>query len=247
MTGRLQGKVALVTGTGSGIGRAIAERFIAEGARVVAVDISGNQIAVAEKLGSNCIPVQADVSKSADVQAMLAAAVSKFGGLHVLCNNAAIEGHMAPVGEYPEAEWDKVIAINLRSVFLGMRYGIPLMLKNGGGSIVNTASMAAMVAFPNMAAYCAAKGGVKQLTKTAAVEYASKGPIRSSVSLSRWRLLILRCSWPAMSHRSSPAPRSPSTVGTRPFESEDRRSPARLRSKRNEKKPMITAPTNTMD
>jgi NAD(P)-dependent dehydrogenase (short-subunit alcohol dehydrogenase family) len=175
MAGRLEGKVALVTGTGSGIGKAIAERFVAEGAKVVAVDISGNQNAVAERLGQNCLPFQADVSKSADVQAMLAAAVSKFGGLHVLCNNAAIEGHMAPVGEYPEDEWEKVMAINLRSVFLGMRYGIPLILKSGGGSIVNTASMAAMVAFPNMAAYCAAKGGVKQLTKTAAVDYADKG------------------------------------------------------------------------
>jgi NAD(P)-dependent dehydrogenase (short-subunit alcohol dehydrogenase family) len=175
MAARLQGKVALVTGTGSGIGKAIAERFVTEGAKVVAVDISGNQNAVAEALGPNCLPFQADVSKSADVQAMLAAAMSKFGALHVLCNNAAIEGHMAPVGEYPEGEWEKVMAINLRSVFLGMRYGIPLMLKSGDGSIVNTASMAAMVAFPNMAAYCAAKGGVKQLTKTAAVEYADKG------------------------------------------------------------------------
>jgi NAD(P)-dependent dehydrogenase (short-subunit alcohol dehydrogenase family) len=175
MTDRLRGKVAVVTGAGSGIGKAIAELFITEGAKVVAVDISGNQDTVAASLGPNCVPFHADVSKSADVQAMLAAAVSKFGGLHVLCNNAAIEGHMAPVGEYPEDEWEKVMAINLRSVFLGMRYGIPVMLKAGGGSIVNTASMAAMVAFPNMAAYCAAKGGVKQLTKTAAVEYAAQG------------------------------------------------------------------------
>jgi NAD(P)-dependent dehydrogenase (short-subunit alcohol dehydrogenase family) len=181
MAGRLAGKVAVVTGAGSGIGHAIAERFIAEGARVVAVDISGNQNAVAKALGENCLPFQADVSKSADVQAMLSAAVSKFGGLNVLCNNAAIEGYMAPVGEYPEDEWEKVIAVNLRSVFLGMRYGIPLMLKGGGGSIVNTASMAAMVAFPTMAAYCAAKGGVKQLTKTAAVEYAAKGIRANSI------------------------------------------------------------------
>src|SRR5258708_19410112 len=101
MSGRLQGKVALVTGTGSGIGRAIAERFIAEGARVVAVDISGNQIAVAEKLGPNCIPVQADVSKSADVQAMLAVAVSKFGALHVLSTNAPTQAHMPPAREHP--------------------------------------------------------------------------------------------------------------------------------------------------
>lgn len=175
MTDRLRGKIAVVTGAGSGIGRAIVERFIAEGARVVAVDISGKQNGLAEALGPHCVPFHADVSRSQDVQAMMAAATSTFGGLHVLCNNAAIEGFMAPVAEYPEDEWEKVIAINLRSVFLGMRYAIPLMLKNGGGSIVNTASMAAAVAFPNMSAYCAAKGGVKQLTKTAAVEYAAVG------------------------------------------------------------------------
>jgi NAD(P)-dependent dehydrogenase (short-subunit alcohol dehydrogenase family) len=175
MTDRLRDKIALVTGAGSGIGRAIVERFIVEGARVVAVDISGRQNELAEALGPNCLPFHADVSRSQDVQAMLAAAISAFGGLHVLCNNAAIEGFMAPVADYPEDEWEKVIAINLRSVFLGMRYAIPLMLKNGGGSIVNTASMAAAVAFPNMSAYCAAKGGVKQLTKTAAVEYAAVG------------------------------------------------------------------------
>lgn len=181
MTNRLKGKVAVVTGAGSGIGKAIVRRFIEEGAKVVAVDISGHQDAVAAELGPSCVGFRADVSKSADVQAMLQVAKSKFGGLHVLCNNAAIEGHMAPVGEYPEHEWNKVIAINLNSVYLGMRYGIPMMLESGGGSIVNTASMAAHVAFPTMSAYCAAKGGVKQLTKTAAVEYAAKGIRANSI------------------------------------------------------------------
>lgn len=174
MADRLKDKVAVVTGAGSGIGKATVKRFVEEGARVVAVDISGKQDEVAAALGANCIPCRADVSKSADVQAMLNLARTRFGGLDVLFNNAAIEGHMAPVGEYPEDEWEKVIAINLRSVFLGMRYAIPMMLERGGGSIVNTASMAAAVAFPTMAAYCAAKGGVKQLTKTAAVEYAPR-------------------------------------------------------------------------
>ncbi|MGQ0620548.1 MAG: SDR family NAD(P)-dependent oxidoreductase [Panacagrimonas sp.] len=175
MADRLKNKIAVVTGGGSGIGKAIVQRFVEEGARVVVVDISGKQEEVAAKYGASCIAFRADVSKSADVQAMLQAAKSKFGRLDVLCNNAAIEGHMAPVGEYPEDEWDKVISVNLRSVYLGMRYGIPMMLETGGGSIVNTASMASKVAFPTMSAYCAAKGGVMQLTKTAAVEYGAKG------------------------------------------------------------------------
>ncbi len=175
MAGRLAGKVAVVTGAGSGIGRATTQRFVEEGAKVVAVDISGNEKRVAAELGASCVPFHADVSKSADVQKMLACAVSTFGGLNVLMNNAAIEGLQAPMGEYPEDEYDKVMAVNCRSVFLGMRYGIPLMLKNGGGSIVNTSSMAALVAFPTMSIYCGAKGAVKQMTKTAAVEYADKG------------------------------------------------------------------------
>ena len=175
MADRLSGKVAVVTGSGSGIGKAIVERFIAEGAKVVAVDISGKQEELAARLGANCLPFRADVAVSADVQAMLAAAEAKFGKLDVLVNNAAIEGHLAPIAEYPEEEYEKVMAVNCRSVFLGMRYAIPMMLKNGRGAIVNTSSMAASVAFPRMSAYCAAKGAVKQMTKTAAVEYADKG------------------------------------------------------------------------
>lgn len=181
ITGRLQGKVALVTGAGSGIGRAIVECFVAEGACVVAADVSGKQNEL-EELGANCMPFQADVCESGQVQAMLAAAVSRFGALHILCNNAGIEGHMALTGEYPEPEWDRVLSVNLRAVFLGMRYGIPLILASGGGSIINISSMAANVAFPRMSAYCAAKGGVKQLTKTAAVEYAAQG-IRANTIL----------------------------------------------------------------
>lgn len=175
MTGRLEGKVAVVTGAGSGMGKAITERFCAEGAKVVAVDISGNQNAVAEPLGDDCLAFQADVSKSEDVQAMLNTAVSRFGALHVLCNNAAIQGPLSLTADYEEAEFDKVISVNVRSVFLGMRYGIPHMLESGGGSIVNTASMASIVAFPQLIAYCASKGAVSMMTKTAAVEYADKG------------------------------------------------------------------------
>lgn len=175
MAGRLEGKVAVVTGAGSGMGWAIVERFCREGARVVAVDISGKQNALAQQLGSSCLPFQADVSSTDDVQAMLAAAMEHFGQLNVLCNNAAIQGTMRLTAEYDVEEFDRVMAVNTRSVFLGMRYGIPLMLKSGGGSIVNTASMASKVAFPQLVAYAASKGAVMMMSKNAAVEYADQG------------------------------------------------------------------------
>lgn len=180
MAGRLEGKVAVITGAGSGIGASMAELFCREGAKVVAADISGAQNEVAARIGAACVPFQADVSKSADVQAMLNAAITKFGRLDVLVNNAAIDGAMVPTGEYAEDEFDRVWGINGRSVFLGMRYGIPLMLKTGGGSIVNTSSMASVVAFPTMTAYCASKGAVSMMTKVAAVEYATQG-IRANI------------------------------------------------------------------
>ena len=173
--GRLDGKVAVVTGAGSGMGEAIVERFCEEGAKVVAVDISGNQNAVAKRVGAACLPFQADVSKSADVQAMLQCAESHFGSLHILCNNAGIQGPMQLTADYDEEAFNRVIAVNVNSVFLGMRYAIPMMLANGGGTIVNTASMASGVAFPQLVAYCASKGAVLMMTKTAAVEYADKG------------------------------------------------------------------------
>jgi NAD(P)-dependent dehydrogenase (short-subunit alcohol dehydrogenase family) len=175
MSGRLAGKVAVITGAGSGMGAAFAKKYVAEGAKVIAVDISGNENAVAKDLGSSCLAMHADVSKSADVQSMLNVAIAKFGRLDILCNNAGIDGAMALTGEYKEADYDLIWSINGRGVFLGMRYAIPLMLKTGGGSIVNTASMASVVAFPQMVAYCAAKGAVLMMTKTTAVEYAAKG------------------------------------------------------------------------
>jgi NAD(P)-dependent dehydrogenase (short-subunit alcohol dehydrogenase family) len=174
MAGRLEGKVAVVTGAGSGIGAATVEIFHREGAKVVAADISGQQEEVAKKLGDGCLAVHTDVSKTEDIKKMLAAAVDNFGGLDVLYNNAGIDGTVAPTGEYTEEDFDKVWSINGRAVFLGMRYAIPIMLERGGGSIVNTASMASMVAFPGMPAYCAAKGAVLMLTKCAAMEYADK-------------------------------------------------------------------------
>ncbi|HEY1967030.1 MAG TPA: SDR family oxidoreductase [Pseudonocardia sp.] len=191
MTGRLAGKVAVVTGAGSGLGEGIAEAFVREGAKVVAADISGAQDKVAANLGENCLGVHVDVADRAEVVAMLERAVSEFGQLDIVVNNAGIDGLVTPLGEYPESEFDRVWAINGRGVFLGMRFGIPILLAHGGGSIINVASMASSVAFPGMSAYCASKGAVKMLTKTAAAEYGSQGirvnaicpgPIRTAIS-----------------------------------------------------------------
>jgi NAD(P)-dependent dehydrogenase (short-subunit alcohol dehydrogenase family) len=191
MSGRLGGKVAVITGAGSGMGAAMAELFVQEGAKVVAADISGQQEKVAANIGSDCLALQTDVASSADVKAMMHTAVSEFGRLDIVCNNAGIDGHVAPTGEYPEEEFDKVWSINGRGVFLGMLHAIPLLLERGGGSIINTSSMASSVAFPGMPAYCASKGAVQMMTKTAAAEYADKGirvnaicpgPIRTAIT-----------------------------------------------------------------
>jgi NAD(P)-dependent dehydrogenase (short-subunit alcohol dehydrogenase family) len=175
MSGRLAGKVAVVTGAGSGMGTAMVEQFCLQGAKVIAADVSGQQDGVAARLGDACIATYADVSKGADVRAMLDLAVERFGRLDVLCNNAGIQGQIAPTADQDEDAFDEVIAVNLRGVFLGMKYAIPLMLKTGGGSIINTSSMASLVAFTGMPGYCAAKGGVSMLTKLTAAEYASQG------------------------------------------------------------------------
>lgn len=175
MAGRLAGKVAVITGGGSGIGAAMARMFCDEGAAVVVADISGGQDQVAAAIGDRCVAVHCDVTSSADVQAALATAVSRFGRLDILCNNAAIDGPMAPAGEYSEEDFDAVWAVNGRSVFVGMRYAIPIMLQTGGGSIINTASIAAVVGCPTMVSYCASKGAVLMMTKTVAAEYATQG------------------------------------------------------------------------
>lgn len=174
MAGRLEGKVAIVTGAGSGMGAAMAERFCLEGAKVIAADISGRQEDTARKAGGNCIPLHVDISDSASVRTMLESAVNRWGRVDVLCNNAAIGGTFGKTGEYSEEEFDRVWAINGRGAFLGMRYVLPIMQAQGSGSIVNTVSIASLVAFPTMPAYCAAKGAVLMLTKTAAVEYAKE-------------------------------------------------------------------------
>jgi NAD(P)-dependent dehydrogenase (short-subunit alcohol dehydrogenase family) len=173
--GKLDGKVAVVTGAGSGIGRATARRFAEEGARLVLADISGEQHALAESIGADAIAVHADVTVSDDVAAMIATAERELGGLHVLVNNAGAGGPRMPLAELDEETFDAVVALNLRSTFLGMRHAIPVMLRGGGGSIINTASAAGLVGWKGSAAYSAAKGGVVQLTKSAALDYATQG------------------------------------------------------------------------
>ncbi|MGE3600077.1 MAG: SDR family NAD(P)-dependent oxidoreductase [Dehalococcoidia bacterium] len=168
-------KVAIVTGAGGGIGSAITEAFCGEGASVVAVDINGRQNALAEKLGDRCVAFHANVAQSADVKAMIQAAVRRFGRLDILVNNAGIDGLCAATPDYPEEEFDRVMAVNCRSVFLGMKHAIPEMLKTGRGSIVNTASTAGVNGFAMMPAYCASKGAVVLLTKATAMEFATKG------------------------------------------------------------------------
>ena len=169
---RLQNKIAVITGAGSGMGRAMAQMFAAEGARLVCADISGQQNAVAAALGDAAIGVHADVAKEADVQNMIAVAEQKFGRIDILCNNAGFGGSMAPLHEQTAESWDRVHSVNLRGVFFGMKYGVISMLKTGGGAIVNTTSAAGMIGWKHHSIYGAAKAGVNQMTKTAALDYA---------------------------------------------------------------------------
>jgi NAD(P)-dependent dehydrogenase (short-subunit alcohol dehydrogenase family) len=176
--GRLDGKVALITGAASGMGRIAAELFASEGARVVLADVTDEPgRAAAEGIGDGAAYVHADVSSPADAQAMVAAAVERFGALDVLYNNAGVmPADDGSVTETPPDTWDRVMAINLRGVFLGCKYGIPAMIEGGGGSIVNVASFVALMgaATPQIA-YTASKGGVLAMTREIAVEFARQG------------------------------------------------------------------------
>lgn len=174
----LENKVALVTGASSGIGRAIAILYAAEGAKVVVSDVmedGGNEtVSAIIENGGTAIFVRADTSNVEDCKNLVEQAVQQFGGLHIAVNNAGIGGSIKPVGDYPIEGWDKVIAINLSGVFYGMHFQIPAMLASGGGSIVNMASILGKVGTKGSSAYAAAKHGVIGLTETAALEYANQ-------------------------------------------------------------------------
>jgi len=173
--GKLDGKVAVITGAGSGMGRAAAVLFAQEGASVVCADISGAEKQTADLIGESAVPVRADVSQSDDVIKMIDTAEQRWGGLDVLFNNAGFGGPIKPIAEQTEENFDNVVATNLRGVFLGMKYGIAAMLRRGGGSVVNTASAVALVGFKGHSAYAASKAGVVQMTKCAALDYAEEG------------------------------------------------------------------------
>jgi NAD(P)-dependent dehydrogenase (short-subunit alcohol dehydrogenase family) len=181
MAGRLENKVALITGAGGGIGRASARAFAREGARVVVVDFdeAAGRATVDGVTGEGGAAkfVRADVSKGADVQAMIAFAEKEFGALHVLFNNAGIfPDDDGSVLDTDEAVFDRVINVNLKSVFLGCKYGIPALLRAGGGAVINTASfVAVMGAATSQSAYTASKGGVLALTREIAIEFARRG------------------------------------------------------------------------
>jgi NAD(P)-dependent dehydrogenase (short-subunit alcohol dehydrogenase family) len=178
MAGLLENKVVLVTGGGSGIGRATSLLLAKQGAKVMIADYvpesAERTVKLIKDAGGNANCIAADVSMPKQVEAMVAKTVEVYGRLDGAFNNAGIEGKMADTVEYPEETFDRIMAINLKGVWLCMRAELPQMLKTGGGAIVNTASGAGLVGVPMLSAYNASKHGVVGLTKTAALEYAQK-------------------------------------------------------------------------
>ncbi len=182
MANRLEGKIALITGGASGQGRAAAIRFAAEGATIVLSDVNedgGTQtMHMVQENGGEALFVAADVSMESHAAEMVQAALRQYGALHILYNNAGIVGHDVDtdVTRLSVDVWDRILNINLRGIFLGSKYGVPALIESGGGSVINTASIAGLIGSPFAGhAYTASKGGVIALTRAMAMAYAGQG------------------------------------------------------------------------
>lgn len=175
---KLDQRVAVITGAGSGIGQAMARLFAREGARVLAADVNGPAAEATARMigeeGGSCQAMTVNVVEPDQVREMIERARSLYGRLDILCNNAGI-GSTTDVVECEPDEWDRVMTVNVKSVYLGCKYGVPAMLAQGGGVIINTASVAGMVGIVKRAAYCASKGAVIALTRQVAIEYVKQG------------------------------------------------------------------------
>ena len=183
---KLEGKVALITGASSGMGRAMALLFAKEGAKVSVVDVStaGGQevVDLIKRDGGIAQFINADVTKASDVEQMTKVTVNAYTKLDILVNNAGVPMKFTPIDEVDEELWDKIMAVNVKGIFLGCKYAVPLMKKQGRGVIINTASIAGVRARPGLNAYCASKGGAILLTKAVAIELAPYGIRVNSIS-----------------------------------------------------------------
>ena len=195
MSGRFAGRGILVTGAGSGIGRAAAQLFADEGGRVVVVDQDENEaqatVTSIRQAGGEALAIGADVSREADCRGMVERALAAYGRLHVAFNNAGIGASGFAVADEEEVTWSRLIDVNLKGIFLAMKYEIPAMVGAGGGAIVNTASVAGLVGERGIGAYSASKHGVVGLTRTAALDYIGQGVRINAVCPGATRTRIL--------------------------------------------------------
>lgn len=192
--GRIEGKVAIITGGAGGIGRAAAKRFAAEGANVLLVDLDEATLAEAvAEIGSNRVSFCAgDVTKSADNARMMEVATERYGGVDILLANAGIEGDVTPIVDYDEDRFDQVMNVNVKGVFLGLKHAIPAIAKRGGGSIVITSSVAGINGSPGVAPYVTSKHAVIGLMKSAAQEAAAAGVRVNTVNPSPVETVMMR-------------------------------------------------------